>query len=114
MSLFESVRDSLYNLDMSIHKTPLKDTLIDDFIHELHSYFINPAKLERINSLPKDSILQLEKKSDHYIRCVGPSVDNPNLHSSYNVPLSLISPDASISDFVKLNDKGIYEAVQNN
>lgn len=114
MSLFESVRDSLYNLDMSIHKTPLKDTLVDDFIHELRSYFINQAELERINSLPKDTILQLEEKSDNYIRCVGPSIDNPNLHSSYNVPLSLISPDANISDFVKLNDNGVYEVVQNN
>lgn len=114
MSLFESVRNSLYDLDMSIHKTPLKDTLVDDFIHELRSYFINQSELERINSLPKDTVLQLEEKSDNYIRCVGPSLDNPNLHSSYNVPLSLISPTANISDYVKLNDKGIYEVVKNN
>lgn len=114
MSLFESVRNSLYDLDMSIHKTPLKDTLVDDFIHELRTYFINQSELKRINSLPKDTVLQLEEKSDNYIRCVGPSLDNPNLHSSYNVPLSLISPAANISDYVKLNDKGIYEVVKNN
>lgn len=40
-----------------------------------------------------------------------PSLENPNLHSSYNVPLSLISPNADISDYVKLNDNGIYEVV---
>ena len=57
MSLFESIRDSLYNLDMSIHKTSLKDTLVDDFIHELRSHFINQSELERINPLPKDTIL---------------------------------------------------------
>ena len=114
MSLFESVRDSLYNLDMSIHKTPLKDTFVDDFIHELHSYFINQSELERIQSLPKDTVLQLEEKSDNYIRCIGPSLDNPNLHSSYNIPLSLISPNANISDYVKLNNNGIYEVIENN
>lgn len=111
MSLFDSIRDSLYNLDMSVHKTQLKDTVVDDFIHELRNYFIGQSELERIRSLPKDAILRLEEKSDSYIRCVGPSLENPNLHSSYNVPLSLISPNADISDYVKLNDNGIYEVV---
>lgn len=111
MSLFESIRDSLYNLDMSVHKTSLKDTFVDNFIHELRNYFIEQTELERINSLPKDSILRLEEKEDGYIRCVGPSLDNSKIHSSYNVPLSLISPDADISDYVKLNDNGIFEVV---
>lgn len=61
-----SLSNGLRELDLSLHSTKLKDTFIDDFIHELRDYLVKSNVTYRLSKLPQDTLLdvnEIEKKS---------------------------------------------------
>lgn len=49
---FNSLSDGLRELDLSLHNTKLKDTFVDNFIHELRDYLVKSDVMCRLSKLP--------------------------------------------------------------
>ena len=77
--LGNSLYDSLCNLDLSLHNTKLKDTFIDDFMHELQDYLIKSDVTYRLSKSPQDTLLDINEIEKKYIQCY---LD----HEEYNIP----------------------------
>ena len=49
---FNSLSDGLRELDLLLHNTKLKNTFVDDFIHELRDYLVKSDVTYRLSKLP--------------------------------------------------------------
>lgn len=58
---FNSLSNGLYELDLSLHNTKLKDTLVDNFIHELRNYLAKSDVTYRLSKLPQDTLLDINE-----------------------------------------------------
>ncbi len=94
-SLGNTLYDGLCNLDHSIHKTDLKDSLVDNFIHELRDYLFKSDSIHRLSKLPKDTILDINEIETDYIQCY-------LNHIEYPVPKDMVYP----SDLIGLENDG--------
>lgn len=52
-SLSNSIYNALSNLDMHLHDTNLRNSAIDNFIHELRDYLVKSDVKYRLSKLPK-------------------------------------------------------------
>ncbi|MBO5005405.1 MAG: hypothetical protein J6D03_09280 [Clostridia bacterium] len=108
--------DSLYNglceLDMSLHNTKLKDTFVDDFIHELQDYLVKSDVTYRLSKLPKDTMLYINEIENNHLQCY-------LNHEEYAIPKEIVyKPDLVnlINDgsFLQLQNDGLYHVIKNN
>lgn len=94
-SLGNTIYDGLCNLDHSIHKTDLKDSLVDNFIHELRDYLFKSDSIHRLSKLPQDTLLDINEIETDYIQCY-------LNHIEYPVPKDMVYP----SDLIGLENDG--------
>lgn len=95
-SLGNSLYDGLCNLDHSIHKTDFKDSLVDNFIHELRDYLFKSDSIHKLSKLPKDTLLDINEIETDYIQCY-------LNHIEYPVPKDMVYP----SDLIGLENDGL-------
>ena len=108
---FNSLYDGLCNLDLSIHDTKLKDSFVDNFIHELKNYLVKSDVTCRLSKLPKDTLLDINEIEEKYIQCYFN-------HEEYNIPKEMIyKPD--LTDLVndgwislQLQNDGLYHVIK--
>lgn len=108
---FNSLYDGLCNLDLSIHDTKLKDSFVDNFIHELRNYLVKSDVTCRLSKLPKDTLLDINEIEEKYIQCYFN-------HEEYNIPKEMIyKPD--LTDLVndgwislQLQNDGLYHVIK--
>ena len=108
---FNSLYDGLCNLDLSIHDTKLKDSFVDNFIHELRNYLVKSDVTCRLSKLPKDTLLDINEIEEKYIQCYFN-------HEEYNIPKEMIyKPD--LIDLVndgwislQLQNDGLYHVIK--
>ena len=110
-SLGNSLHDGLCELDLSLHNTKLKDSFVDDFIHELRNYLVKSDVTYRLSKLPQDTLLDINEIEKNYIQCYFN-------HEEYNVPKEKIYKqelNSLVNDgFIKLQlqDDGLYHVVR--
>ena len=84
---FNSLGNTLYDgiciLDHSIHKTDLKDSFVDNFIHELKDYLFKSDTIYRLSKLPKGTFLDINEIEENCIQCYFD-------HAEYCVPKDMI------------------------
>lgn len=108
---FNSLSDGLRELDLSLHKTKLKDTFVDNFIHELRDYLAKSDVTYRLSQLPKDTLLDVNEIEKNHIQCYFN-------HEEYNIPNEMIYKqelNGLVNDgFIKLQlqDDGLYHVVK--
>lgn len=108
---FNSLSDGLRELDLSLHKTKLKDTFVDNFIHELRDYLAKLDVTYRLSQLPKDTLLDINEIEKNHIQCYFN-------HEEYNIPNEMIYKqelNGLVNDgFIKLQlqDDGLYHVVR--
>ena len=78
-----SLSDGLRELDLSLHSTKLKDTFINDFIHELRDYLVKSDVTYRLSKLPQDTLLDINEIEKNHIQCCFN-------HEEYNIPNEMI------------------------
>ena len=108
---FNSLYNGLCNLDLSIHDTKLKDSFVDNFIHELRNYLVKSDVTCRLSKLPKDTLLDINEIEEKYIQCYFN-------HEEYNIPKEMIyKPD--LTDLVndgwislQLQNDGLYHVIK--
>ena len=111
-SIGNKLNDGLYKLDKSIHKS-IKNTFVDDFIHELQDYLNRADAIHKLNKLPKDTIFFINEAEENYIDCVEDKTDE-----HYDIPRDMFHKDIrnSIIDdssYVKLREDGFYYTFDN-
>ena len=110
-SLGNSLYDNLCNLDLSLHNTKLKDTFVDDFIHELRDYLAKSDVTYRLSKLPQDTLLDVNEIEKNHIQCYFN-------HEEYNIPNEMIyrqELNGLVNDgFIKLRlqNDGLYHVVR--
>lgn len=110
-NFFNSLSDGLRELDLSLHNTKLKDTFVDNFIHELRDYLAKSDVTHRLSKLPKDTLLDINEIEKNHIQCYFN-------YEEYNIPNEMIySEDLNglVNDgFIKLQlqDDGLYHVVR--
>ena len=108
---FNSLSGGLRELDLSLHKTKLKDTFVDNFIHELLDYLAKSDVTYRLSQLPKDTLLDVNEIEKNHIQCYFN-------HEEYNIPNEMIyrqELNGLVNDgFIKLQlqDDGLYHVVR--
>lgn len=108
---FNSLSDGLRELDLSLHNTKLKDTFVDDFIHELRDYLVKSDVTYRLSKLPQDTLLDINEIEKNHIQCYFN-------HEEYNIPNEMIYKqelNGLVNDgFIKLQlqNDGLYHVVR--
>ena len=106
MNLFEPIINSL---EHTIHKSNLKDSFIDDFIHELQKTISKQNIDYDYRKLPKDTIFEVDYLESDYASCL----DTSQSHSEkYYIPSELLDESAKKSDYIQF-DGNKYVAVPN-
>jgi len=104
-SLENTFNNRLYKLDLSLHNK-IRDTFVDDFIHELRDYLNKTDALHQLSKLPKDTIFSVNELEDNYISCYSNEIH-------YDIPRDMV--DSNI-DNIKCNERlqlqdGIYKII---
>ena len=106
MNLFEPI---LRNLDNAIHNSNLKDSPIDDFIHDLQKHVAKQNVDYDYRDLPKDTIFEVDYLEPDYASCL----DTSQEHSEkYYIPSELLDESAKKADYIQF-DGSKYVAVPN-
>ena len=108
---FNSLSDGLRQHDLLLHNTKLKNTFVDDFIHELRDYLAKSDVTYRLAKLPQDTLLDINEIEKNHIQCYFN-------HEEYNIPNEMIyrqELNSLVNDgFIKLQlqDDGFYHIVR--
>ena len=106
LNLFEPIINSLVN---SIHKSYLKDSFINDFIHDLQRYMFRQNLDYDYSKLPKSTIFEVDYIEDGFASCL----DTSQKHSEkYCIPSELLDESAKKADYIQFDGKK-YIAVYN-
>lgn len=104
LNLFEPI---INNLDKSIHKTNLKDSFIDEFIHNLQRSILRKNLDYDYSKLPKSTIFEIDYIEDGFASCL----DTAQNHSEkYHIPEELLDESAKNADYIQF-DGNKYVAV---
>jgi len=108
-SVFHGLNHITTTLDNSLHKNNsiLKNTFVDDFIHELNDYLFKETSISRLKQLPQNTLFKITEDNDEYIIC---STNDTSINPKYNchcisndtyyIPKSICSiPDISLYKF---------------
>ncbi len=108
-SIGNGLHDVLGTLDLSIHNK-IKDTVVDDFIHELKNYLFKSDSAYRLSKLPKDTLLEINEIEKDYIECY-------YNHERFDIPKEMIDlrnlSDLNMNyDRLQLQKDGLYHVVK--
>ena len=110
-SLNNTIYDNLCSLDISIHKTDLKDSFVDNFIHELRDYLVKSDVTYRLSKLPKDTFLDINEIEKEYIQCYIDHVEYPiPKEMVYSEDLKGLENDGHIK--LQLQDDNLYHVIR--
>lgn len=111
--LFNSIGNGLYDvvhsLDLSIHDK-IKNTAVDNFIHELQDYLIKSDVRYRLTKLPKDTLFEINEIEKDYVQCY-------LHHELFDFPKEMVcvseleNADDGFSR-LQLQDDGLYHVVK--
>ncbi|MCL2860337.1 MAG: hypothetical protein FWF46_07305 [Oscillospiraceae bacterium] len=106
-SIGNKLNDSLHNLDKSIHSN-IKDTFIDNFIHELQNYLNKSDALHQLSKLPQNTKLEINEIEDKYVSCY-----EPNTFDKYDIPKELVDFSSKQQGYfsLQLQNDGLYHYV---
>lgn len=136
-STFHGLNHITYDLDNLLHKNQpnLKDSLVDNFLHELNDFFYKESHIFRLKDLPKDTIFKITEDNDDYL--IVEVVDSNNLpikntsclpNDIYFIPKDmcdlnideslykvedLVQEEINYKNYLQLKD-GIYKVVDKN
>lgn len=111
--LFNSIGNGLYNvlhsLDLSIHDK-VKNTLVDNFIHELQDYLFKSDAIYKLSKLSPHTLLEVNEIEKDYIECY-------YNHERYDIPKEKIDlrelNDLNMNyDRLQLQKDGLYHIVK--
>ena len=107
-SIGNGLHDALSSLDLSIHDK-IKDTVVDDFIHELKNYLFKSDATYRLSKLPKDTLLEINEIEKDYIECY-------YKHERFDIPKEIVDLRELGSlnmnyDKLRLQPDGLYHVV---
>ena len=111
--LFNSIQNGLHGaldqLDHSVHDK-IKDSFVDNFIHELKDYLFKSDATYKLSKLPKDTLLEVNEIEKNYIECY-------YNHERYDIPKEMIDlrelNDLNMNyDRLQLKKDGIYHVVK--
>lgn len=108
-SIGNGLHDALSSLDLSIHDK-IKDTIVDDFIHELKNYLFKSDATYRLSKLPKDTLLEVNEIEKDYIECY-------YNHERFDIPKEIVDlRDLGTLnmnyDRLQLQPDGLYHVVK--
>lgn len=110
-SLGNTLYDGLCNLDHSIHKTDLKDSFVDNFIHELRDSLFRSDSVYKLSKLPKDTLLDINEIETDYIQCYLNHIEYPVPKDIiYSNDLIELENDGWIS--LQLQDDNLYHVIR--
>lgn len=109
-SLSNGLHDTLQSIDLSIHDK-IKDTVVDDFIHELKNHLAKSDAIYKLSKLSKDTLFEINEIEEDYVECY---VE----HQKYDIPKDMIYLNdlnkININyDRLQLKSDGLYHVVQN-
>ena len=109
-SIGNKLNDGLYKLDKSIHSN-IKDSFVDNFIHELRDYLNKSDALHQLNKLPKDTRLEINEIEEKYVACY-----EPNTFNRYDIPKELVDFNSKQQGYfsLQLQEDGLYHYVPKN
>lgn len=102
-----TINNILFNFDKSLHNK-IKDTQVDNFIHELSNYLDRADAIHNLSKLPKNAKLEFNDKEEGALECY-------YQNKRYYIPEDLI--DYSNKEdfyFLQLQDDGKYHFVSQN
>lgn len=108
-SISNGLHDALGTLDLSIHDK-IKDTVVDDFIHELRNYLAKSDVIYRLSKLPGDTMLEINEIENNYIQCY-------YNHEKFDIPKEMVELNSlkglNINyDRLQLQKDGLYHVVK--
>ena len=111
-SLGNTLRDSLCDLDLSIHDK-IKDTALDNFIHELKDYLFKSDSIYKLSKLPKDTLLEINEIEKNYIQCYVNHEEYPvPKYMVYSSDLKGLVNNGWLS--LQLQNDGLYHVIKSN
>lgn len=109
-SLTNSLYNSLSTLDNALHKTDIKDTAVDNFIHELKDYLFKSDCQYQLSKLSSDTYLDINEFYDNCVQCyVG--------NDEYLVPNEMVCSEELENTInhgdikLQLQDDGLYHII---
>lgn len=110
-SLGNTIYDGICNLDHSIHKTDLKNSFVDNFIHELRDSLVKSDVTYRLSKLPKDTFLDINEIEKNYIQCYLNHVEYPIPKDMiYSNDLEGLENDGHIK--LQLQEDNLYHVIR--
>jgi len=108
-SISNSLHDALGTLDLSIHDK-IKDTAVDDFIHELRNYLVKSDVTYRLSKLPEDTMFEINEIENNYIQCY-------YNHEKFDIPKEMVDLNSLNNlninyDRLQLQKDGLYHVVK--
>ncbi|MCL2860522.1 MAG: hypothetical protein FWF46_08285 [Oscillospiraceae bacterium] len=108
-SIENSINKSLGKLDAQIHldrDSKLKNTFVDNFIHELRDYLDRHDSIYKLNTLPPSSKLEINEIEEKYLQCYFD-------HEPYYIPRDMIDFNSKNEDYhhLQLGQDGLYHYV---
>lgn len=97
------------NLDNTIHKTKLKDTFIDEVIHDLQRYILRRNMDYDYAKLPENTIFNVDYIEPEYASCLD-IAQHPS--EKYCIPIELLDESAKQAAYIQFNGTK-YTAVPN-
>ena len=85
-SIGNNISNNLHNLDKTFHNK-IKDSFIDDFIHELRNKLWEFDNLHKLNSLPKDTTFRITDSDTDSILCR--RLDTTDTDERFYIPYTL-------------------------
>lgn len=108
-SLGNGLYDTLNKLEHSLHDK-IKDSYVDNFIHELKDYLFKSDAIYKLSKLPKDTLLEINEIEKDYIECY-------YNHERYDIPkdridLRELSDLNMYYDRLQLQKDGLYHVIK--
>lgn len=108
-SIGNGLHDALGQLDHSVHDK-IKDSFVDNFIHELKDYLFKSDAIYKLSKLPKDTLLEINEIEKDYIECY-------YNHERFDIPKDMIDlrdlSDLNMYyDRLQLQKDGLYHRVK--
>lgn len=108
-SLGNNLHDVLGNIDLSIHDK-IKNTAVDNFIHELRDYLFKSDANYRLSKLPKGTLLEINEIEKDYLECY-------YNHERFDIPKEMIDlrdlGNLNMNyDRLQLQKDGLYHIVK--
>lgn len=105
----ELFNNILNNLDNGIHDK-IKNTSLDNFIHELKESISKSNVTDKLSNMPQDTLFEINEVEENYIECY-------YNHEKFDIPKDMVDmsdfDDFDINfDRLQLQDDGLYHIVK--